>query len=139
MAPQRQGLPVVVFGAAILAAERVSFVLVGSAALWLRGERITVGDVDAVIEPGEENLLRLRQALTGLAIRSDAVPQVHRLRDLSVATVVTSYGRVDCLLERGRRDWDQLHRDAGYVPVADAQVLVASAADAWALRRRFKR
>jgi hypothetical protein len=130
---------VVVFAAAVLAAEQVSFVLVGSAALWLRGEQVSVGDVDLVIEPGEANLRRLHEAMARLAVGPDAVPPVHRLRDLSVAGAVTSYGRVDCLLERGRRDWDQLRRDAGYVAVADAPVLVASADDAWALRRRFKK
>ena len=133
------GLPVVVLAAAVLAAERVSFVLVGSAALWLRGEQVSVGDVDVVIEPGEANLRSLREALAGLAVRPGEVPAVHRLRDLSVTTVVSSYGRVDCLLERGRRDWDQLRQGAGYVAVADAPVLVAGAGDAWALRRRFKK
>jgi len=133
------GLPEGVLAAAVLAAEQVSFVLVGSAALWLRGEQITVGDADVVIEPREANLCRLHEAMAGLAVRPDAVPAVHRPGDLSVATAVTSYGRVDCLLERGRRDWEQLHRGAGYVAVADALVLVASAGDAWALRRRFKK
>ena len=133
------GLPVVVLAAAVLAAERVSFVLVGSAALWLLGEQVSVGDVDVVIEPGEANLRLLHEALVGLAVRPGEVPAVHRLRDLSVTTAVTSYGRVDCLLERGRRDWGLLRRAAGYVAVADAPVLVASAADAWALRRRFKK
>jgi len=128
-----------VLAAAVLAAERVSFVLVGSAALWLRGERVTVGDVDVVIEPGEANLRRLHEALAGLAARPGEIPAVHRLRDLSVTTVITSYGRVDCLLERGRRDWDPLRQGAGHVSVADAPVLVASADDAWALRRRFKK
>jgi hypothetical protein len=132
------GLPEGVLAAAVLAAEKVSFVLVGSAALWLRGEQITVGDADVVIEPREANLRRLHEAMAGLAVRPDAVPAVHRLRDLSVATAVTSYGRIDCLLERGRRDWDRL-RGAGYVAVADALVRVASAGDAWALRRRFKK
>jgi hypothetical protein len=132
-------LPAGVLAAAVLAAERVSSVLVGSAALWLRGEQVTVGDADVVIEPGEPNLRRLHEALAGLAIRPETVPAVHRMRDLPVATAVTSYGRVDCLLERGRRDWHQLHHRAGYVAVADALVLVASADDAWALRRRFKK
>ncbi len=133
------GLPAVVLAAAVLAAERVSFVLVGSAALWLRGERVTVGDVDVVIEPGEANLRRLHEALAGLAVRPGEIPAVHRLHDLSVTTVISSYGRVDCLLERGRRDWDPLRQGAGFVAVADAPVLVASAGDAWALRRRFKK
>lgn len=133
------GFPVVVLAATVLAAEQVSGVLVGSAALWLRGEPVTVGDVDMVIEPEEANLRRLHEALSGLAVRPEAVPAVHRLRDVWVATVSSSYGRVDCLLERGRRDWEQLRAGAGYVAVADARVLVASAADAWALRARFKK
>jgi hypothetical protein len=131
--------PVSVLAAAVLAAERVSFVLVGSAALWLRGEQIAVGDADVVIEPGEPNLRRLHEAMAALAIRPETVPAVHRLRDLSVAMAFTSYGRVDCLLERGRLDWEQLRQGAGYVAVADVPVLVASADDAWALRRRFKK
>jgi hypothetical protein len=44
------GFPAVVLAAAVLAAEQVSGVLVGSAALWLRGEPVSVGDVDVVIE-----------------------------------------------------------------------------------------
>jgi hypothetical protein len=128
---------VVVLAAAVLAAEQVSFLLVGSAALWLRGEPIAVGDVDVVIEPREPNLCQLREALLRLAIRPEEIPAVHLLRELSVATATTSYGRVDCMLERGRRDWERLCKMAGYVAVADAQVLVASAGDAWALRRRF--
>jgi hypothetical protein len=135
----RSGFPVVVLAAAVLAAERVSGVLVGSAALWLRGEPVTVGDVDVVIEPDEANLRRLREALAGLAVRPEAVPAVHRLREISVATVLSSYGRVDCMLEHGRRDWQQLRQGAGYVAVADVEVLVASAAEAWALRKRFRK
>jgi hypothetical protein len=130
---------VVVLAAAVLAAEQVSSVLVGSAALWLRGEPVSVGDVDVVIEPEEANLRRLHEALSGLAVRPETVPAVHRLREISIATVFSSYGRVDCMLERGRRDWEQLRAGAGYVAIADAQVLVASAAEAWALRARFKR
>src|SRR5215472_14075552 len=108
------GFPVSVLAAAVLAAEQVSFVLVGSAALWLRGEQVSVGDVDVVIEPVEANLRRLREALAGLAVGPQAVPAMHRLRELSVATVVSSYGRVDCLLERGRRDWEPLRQGAGF-------------------------
>jgi hypothetical protein len=77
------GFPVVVLAAAVLAAEQVSGVLVGSAALWLRGEPVTVGDVDVVIEPEEANLRRLREALCGLTVRPEAVPAVHRLRDVN--------------------------------------------------------
>jgi hypothetical protein len=128
-----------VLAAAVLAAERVSAVLVGSAALWLRAEPISVGDVDVVIEPGEANLCRLHEALTGLAVRPTSVPALHRLREIPIATVFSSYGRVDCMLEQGRSNWQRLREGAGYVTVADAPVLVASAADSWALRARFKK
>ena len=129
----------VLLAAGVLAALNVSFLLVGSAALWLRGDPIGVGDVDAVIEPGEPNLLRLHAALTELAIRPGAVTPVHRLREIAITSAITAYGKVDCLLERGRRDWDKLRRGASYIAIADVQVLVASADDALALRRRFKK
>jgi hypothetical protein len=137
--PLGSGFPVVVLAAAILAAERVSGVLVGSAALWLRGEPVSVGDVDVVIDPGLANLRRLHDALARLAVRPTSVPAVYRLREMSIATVFSSYGRVDCMLEQGRCDWQRLRDGAGYVSIADAPVLVASAADAWALRLKFRR
>jgi hypothetical protein len=124
--------------AGVLAAERVSFLLVGSAALWLRGEPILVGDVDAVIEPGEPNLRRLHAALTGLTVQPGTIASIGRLREISITSAITAYGKIDCLLDRGRRDWDRLRRRAAYVAVADVPVLVASANDAWALRHRFK-
>lgn len=127
-----------VLAAAILTAEGVSFLLVGSAALWLHGEPIPVADADVVIEPAEENLCRLGEALAALTLRPQGVPRVRALPWLSVLGVVTSYGRVDCLLERGRLDWQRLRRSAVRIPVADVDVLVAAQADVWALRRRFK-
>jgi len=137
----RQGLldyPVPVLAAAILAAEGVSLVLVGSAALWLHGETISVGDADVVIEPAEENLHRLGDALAEFALRPQEVPRVGALPWLNLLSVITSYGKVDFLLERGRLDWQRLRRSAVRIPVADVDVWVAAQADAWALRRRFK-
>lgn len=54
--------PVPVLAAAVLAAEGVSFLLVGSAALWLHGQPIPVADADVVIEPGGQNLRATRVA-----------------------------------------------------------------------------
>lgn len=133
------GMPDVVLAAGILAASDVSFLLVGSAALWLRGEPITVGDIDAVIEPGEANLRRLHEALTGLTIGPHTIQAVGWLEGLSIVSAVTAYGKIDCMLERGRRDWERLRRHAGYLAIADVPVLVASAEDARALRHRFKK
>ena len=128
--------PSAVLGAAVLAAEEVSFVLVGSAALWLRSEIGGVADADLVIEPGERNIRRLREALAGIAV--GPVPSAGSLSAGSVVPVATAYGRVDCLVERGRRDWDPLRRSADFLLVADVPVLVASSTDAWNLRRRYK-
>jgi hypothetical protein len=135
---ERPGYPEPVLAAAILAAESVSFVLVGSAALWLHGEAISVADADVVIEPAEENLRRLGDALAEFALRHQELPRVRALLWLNVLRVVTSYGIVDCLLERGRLDWQKLCQSAVRIPVADVDVLVAGQADVWALRRRFK-
>ncbi len=111
--------------------------LVGSAALWLRGEVIGVADADVVIEAGEDSMHRLRDALAGIA--TGPVPSADWFSGGSVVPVMTAYGKVDCLLERGRQDWARLRRGAGLVPVADVPVLVAASSDAWNLRRRYKR
>ena len=78
--------------AGVLAAEGVSFLLVGSAALWLHGEPIPVGDADVVIEPAEENLHRLGDALAEFALRPREVPRVRVLPWLTILGVVTAYG-----------------------------------------------
>jgi len=124
--------------AAVLVAERVSFVLVGSAALWLQGETIRVPDVDVVPDPSEANLARLHAALATLATRRRVVPPPRSLAALDTVSVPTIYGKLDCLLIRGRQNWESLRRNAAPIAVAGAEVLVASAADARALRRAFK-
>ena len=90
--------PDAVLAAAVLAAEGVSFLLVGSAALWLRGEIVTVGDADAVIEPGDHNIRRLREAFSGVAI--GRLPSMASFLDESMVPVMTGYGKVDGLQER---------------------------------------
>ena len=117
--PGAAGFPVVVFAAAILAAEGVSFILVGSAALWLRGEVVSVGDADVVIEPGEANLRRLHESLETLATHPSALPSSRRLALRSIVPVQTSFGKLDLLLEGGRRDWGWLRRGADVIDVTD--------------------
>jgi hypothetical protein len=77
--------PAPVLAAAVLTAEGVSFLLVGSAALWLHAEPITVADADVVIEPGERNLRRLSAALAQLALRPRTVPPVRAFAFLQLA------------------------------------------------------
>lgn len=124
--------------AAVLAAEEVSFVLVGSAALYLHGERIAVADIDAVPGPDEGNLAKLHTAL-GVLMLQDGVPSLRSLATADVISVRTGYGTLDCLLRRGRQDWYRLRASAQLFEVAGTGVTVACAADARVLRRRFKR
>jgi hypothetical protein len=131
--------PAAVYLAAILAAGRVSLILVGSAALWLRGEAVSVGDTDVVIEPGEANLQRLHDSLQMLATNPATLPSPRRLAMRSIVPVQTSFGKLDLLLEGGEKDWGWLRPRAGLIPVADVGVLVASAEDCRALRREYKR
>jgi hypothetical protein len=131
-------VPTALLLAAVLAAHGVSFVLVGSGALRLRGEDLSVADIDAVIEPDGPNLGRLHKALTALSVLRGPVPTPSAMGGLDVVSVLSSYGKLDALLERGRLDWDRLRANAGSYILVDATVLVASAEDAWALRRAFK-
>jgi hypothetical protein len=134
-------VPVILLLAAVLAAEEVSFVLVGSAGgsagLCLHGERLGVGDIDAVPAPGWQNLETLHAALADMAI-GGRVPPLRSLASAVLVSVRASYGKLDCLMKRGRRDWDRLHPGAGPFCVAGVQVLAAGADDIRSLRVRFK-
>jgi hypothetical protein len=123
--------------AAVLAAEEVSFVLVGSAGLHLHGQRIRVHDIDAVPAPDRENLARLYLVLADLAIDGQ-VPALRSLATAHLVSVRTGYGKLDCLLDRGRRDWSRLRAGARAFDVAGAQVLAARADDIRLLRARFR-
>ena len=131
-------MPTVLLLAGILAAEGVSFVLVGSGALLLRGEPIAVGDGDVVIEPESTNIGRLVAALRWLALKPDNLPTLAALESRDVLAVVTSYGRLDCMLRRGRLEWGPLSERAEVLEVVGVGVSVAAADDAWRLRRAFK-
>jgi hypothetical protein len=133
----RDAVPVIMLLAAVLAAEEVHFVLVGSAGLHLHGERIRVRDIDAVPAPGRENLGRLHSVLADLSV-DGRVPAVRSLATAHVVSVRTGFGRLDCLLERGRRDWDRLRAGARPFDVSGARVLAAGADDIRLLRARFK-
>ncbi len=65
--------------AAVLAADDVSCLLVGSAALWLQGEQVGVSDADLVIEPGGANLQRLRDGLARIALQPRALPSARSM------------------------------------------------------------
>jgi hypothetical protein len=68
----------------------------------------------------------------------EGLPPICRWPEINMVNAVTSYGKIDCLLERGRAEWERLYSGSS-VFLVDAQVRVVSeTADSWTLRRRFK-
>ena len=124
--------------AAVLAAEGVSFILVGSAALRMHGVCLKVHDTDVVIEPTSENLRKLDFTLRHLSLGVPCQSYLIALRARELFTVPTSYGKLDLMLETGRREWRVLSRHAHCFEVAGTRVTVASLADTLLLRDRFK-
>jgi hypothetical protein len=132
-------LPVPVLFGAMLAAAGAGFVLVGSAALWLRGFEVAVGDVDIVADLDAANLDRLCETVGRYQLpRSPGRPSPRSLLAVDVWSAQTLYGRLDVMVERARHDLNALRADADAVFVRDVMVSVASAEAAWELRRRFK-
>ena len=133
----RDAVPVIMLLAAVLAAEEVSFVLVGSAGLHLHGERIRVRDIDAVPSPGRNNLGKLHSVVADLSV-DGRVPAPRSFAAADLVSVRTGYGTLDCLMERGRLDWDRLRAGARPFDLCGVRVLVASADDIRLLRARYK-
>jgi len=132
------GMPTSVVAVAVLVAEGVVLLTVGSAALWLHGETVDVHDLDVVVDPRRSNLCRLREGLAALGTRRGALPSVPVLETVDLVGVVTGYGRVDLMLERGRTDWERLASQARPIGVCGVSVPVVANSDAWELRLRFK-
>lgn len=130
-------MPPILLLAAVLAADGVSYVLIGSAGLYLRGHRGPVGGIDAVPAPDQANLERLHDVLTDLAVGSRC-PPARLLATTDLVPVRTSYGKVDCLLARGRREWARLAEGAETFDVCGVPVLTASVGDLRRLRSRHK-
>jgi hypothetical protein len=99
---------------------------------------LPVRDLDIVPEPSPTNLDLLHDTLVALTVAPWEVPASSRFPTLEIVSARTVYGEVDCLLERGRRDFQTLSTRASDVWVEDAPVRVASARDARALRAAYK-
>ena len=122
----------------MLAAAGAGFVLVGSAALWLRGFEVTVGDVDIVADLDAANLGRLCETVGRYQVPcSPGRPSPRSLLAVDVWSAQTLYGRLDVMVDRARHDLDALRADADAIFVRDVAVSVASAEATWELRRRF--
>jgi hypothetical protein len=121
--------------AAMLVAAGVQLIVVGSAALVVYGDLDHANDLDIVPKCTASNLAQLRAELRHLAYH---VPTIQSLARADVATIQTSFGSIDLLLERGRREFDALAGRARAVDVHGVSVALSSRADAWRLRHRFK-
>jgi hypothetical protein len=124
--------------AAVLVAEGIKMVVVGSAALAIHGENLEVHDLDVVIYPSPANLSLVGNGLAALGAAPGDVPSLQTLRDAEVVGVVTGYGRVDLLLDHGRRRFPELARRSKRIDICGVEVPVADCQEAWALRARFK-
>jgi hypothetical protein len=79
----------------------------------------------------------LHDVLAGLVV-GGRCPPARVLATADLVQVRTSYGKLDCLLARGRLDWAKLTAGAEAFEVCGVPVLTASAADLRALRARYK-
>jgi hypothetical protein len=123
--------------AAVLVAEGLGIVVVGSAASRLHGEAFEVHDLDVVVEPSTANLGVVAESLRALGA-SAGIPPLFALAQADVVSVVTCYGRVDLMLRQGREAFSELAEKAVTIDVLGVPVLVASRQDAWALRLLYK-
>ena len=136
--PPASDLPGPVLLAAVLTAEGLHFVVVGSAALFLRGFDLRVGDLDIVSDLDPDNLDLLCDTVGRYRPGPSKRPTPRALLALDVWSAATIYGTLDVLIERARQDGDALRAAASPIRVSDVDIWVASADDTWALRRRFK-
>ncbi len=124
---------------ALLAAEGVDSVVVGSTALRLRGFEVSVGDLDIVPDLQPDALRTMTEAIGRYRLPRSAPPSRGDLAATQgIWTTPTIYGTLDVLMDCARRDGAGLRVRASTIRVFDVDVLVASSDDAWALRHRFK-
>ena len=124
--------------AAVLQAEGVACLVAGSTALLLHGANVPVGDLDIIIGPEGENVRLLYRVLYRVTSRRRGLPPISRWPEIDMVSAATSFGKIDCLLERGRAEWERFYSGSSVFLIADAPVRVVSKTDAWALRRCYK-
>ena len=124
---------------AVLAAEGVAAVVVGSTALRLHGFDLPVSDLDIVPDLVPDRLRTLSAAIGPYRLPRPVPPSPHEMAAAQgIWSTPTIYGTLDVLLDSARRDGAGLRVRASTIRVFDVDVLVASCDDAWALRQRFK-
>lgn len=126
-----------VHAAVELAWSDVAFVVVGSCVHRIREGVGEPGDLDVAIHPEEANLARLREVLPTIGVRRRDVPSPWGLRELDVVTLASATCLIDLMLATGRTMWDELVARGDRIEVGGVTMLVASTADAVALREHF--
>ena len=125
--------------AAVMVSFGVDLVVVGGAGLWLHGDpSARLRDLDVVPAPDPANLGRLLSCRLPLGARARSWPTYRQLEQVDLLTVSTSFGPIDLLTQRGRKEYHSLRVGATAVPVLGVPVPVASLADVRRLKRRFK-
>lgn len=125
--------------AAVLVSCGVNLVVVGGAALWMRGDRSTrPKDLDVVPAPRRSNLVRLVSCSAALGAATRTWPSVRQLDQFELVTAQTSYGPIDVLSQRGREEFEALRSGAAFESVLGVSIPVASVVDVLRLRRQHK-
>jgi hypothetical protein len=122
----------------VLTAESVSFVVVGSAALWLSGVSLPVGDLDVVPCLSPRALSTLCRTLGRYRLPQSGPPTPAAVLAAGIWSTQTAFGRIDVMVDTARAQGAELWSRSQLVSVLDTEVRVASEEDTWALRRHYK-
>ena len=113
-----------------LAAQNVSYVLIGGFAVMLHGFRRTTKDIDLMIDPSEDNVRRLKKAMSVLPdnairlIEDNEVQQyqVVRIADEVVVDLMASACGINYEEAKNHIEWKEI--DGIRIPVADKKLLI---------------
>ena len=124
---------------AVLAEQRVDYVMIGGLAATIHGSDLVTFDIDITPATDDENLARLSRALDELDARirtrdaPDGLPFAHDAASLARATVwnlVTNAGDLDlAMMPDGTQGYDDLRRDAIAITIIGIPTRVAALAD----------
>ena len=124
---------------AVLAEQRVDYVMIGGLAATIHGSDLVTFDIDITPATDDENLARLSRALDELDARirtpdaADGLPFAHDAASLARATVwnlVTNAGDLDlAMMPDGTQGYDDLRRDAIAIVIIGIPTRVAALAD----------
>jgi hypothetical protein len=125
--------------AAVLAADRPAFIVVGGCAMRLHGLSHQPSDLDIVPEPSRANVHLLFHAFDVLGtVRGTVFPTLHTLESRDVVTVISTLGPVDVMFRTARNEYKRLARAAAEITIGDTAVTVAALDEVLRLRARYR-